>query len=101
MPAEGKAEKHYRHKNILQNRFFKCRAERNPQNRGRLFLRISKKYARTAVGRNRIKRWIRAIYAKSGVKGKFDIVINLKREPAGEFKPFEENLKDLFGKIGP
>ena len=71
----------------------------NIEEKGRLFLRISKKYAKTAVERNKMKRWIREIYGDCGLKGKFDIVISLKSRPEKKYAFFKENLLDLFKRL--
>jgi len=62
-------------------------------------LRISKKFIRSAVKRNKIKRWIREIYRKMNFKNGFDVYVSVRKTPVYDFGEFRESLSEVFGNI--
>jgi len=99
MQEERKAEKNSHRKKLVQNQFFKCFYSRNPERKGKLWLRVGKKFEKKATGRNKFKRWMREIFRKMNFKGKFDVYVCFRKCPPANFLFFQKPLRSLFSKI--
>lgn len=99
MQEERKAEKSSRRKKLAQNQFFKCFYSGNPERKGRLWLRVAKKFEKKATRRNKFKRWMREIFRKMNFKGEFDVYVCFRKRPPADFLFFQKPMRSLFNKI--
>ena len=97
---EGKkAENSFPHKKYTENQFFKCFYIKNRMRLGSVRLRISKRFVKLAVKRNRVKRHIREIIKIMRFDGRFDIWVSIRKHPPSDFAEIKSQLMELFSRI--
>ena len=94
MQSGQRAEKSSQLNKITKNQFFKCYYLKNQPATGVIRLRIAKKIIRSAVKRNKIKRWIREISRTMTIDNKKVICISLAQTPPEDFIEFKKQLKE-------
>ncbi len=88
---------------FCRNAFFTLKFIPNNKKTSRIGFIIKKKYFKSAVSRNRLRRLLREVYRlhKTEIKGNFDIVIIvLKTDLPLNYKEAEKGVVSLFKKAG-
>lgn len=88
-----RAEKSSPRNKISKDQFFRCYYLKNQPGIGIIRLRIAKKIIKSAVKRNKIKRWIREVSRTMKIANKQTICISLVQAPPETFAEFKNELK--------